>query len=224
MMHAVAHGGCTDMGAVRTWAETALKVDCGKKIPCRIKDSNCISITPGFSVSHCTLNWAISACKRLGKKMGSNPRQCYAWLFSQTLYPLNYPILACSCLGRKMMNLEWLWRQACDSVLVQIAEVSAATQEGLCRAQDWPQVMVWMGTGLAPGHGANGHRTGPGSWCERAQDRPRVMARTGTGLATGHSMNGPMTVATDWATVRWSHQLGFVVQSSVMFVLHCLLQ
>ena len=92
------------------------------------------------------------------------------------------------------------------------------------RAQDWPRVMVRTGTGLALGHGANGHRTGHGSWCERAQDRPRVMARTGTGLATGHSMNGPMTVATDWATVRWSHQLGFVVQSSVMFVLHCLLQ
>ena len=33
-MHAIAHGGCTDI--VR---ESALEVDCGRKIACRIGDS-----------------------------------------------------------------------------------------------------------------------------------------------------------------------------------------
>ena len=35
LMHAIAHGGCTD-----TERESALKVDSGRKIPCRTGDSN----------------------------------------------------------------------------------------------------------------------------------------------------------------------------------------
>ena len=35
LMHAIAHGGCTD-----TVRESALKVDSGRKIPCRTGDSN----------------------------------------------------------------------------------------------------------------------------------------------------------------------------------------
>ena len=35
LMHAIAHGGCTD-----TVRETALEVDSGRKVPCRTRDSN----------------------------------------------------------------------------------------------------------------------------------------------------------------------------------------
>ena len=49
-MHAIAHGGCTD-----TVRESALKVNSGRKIPCRTRDSNPRQYCAGLAFQSDTL-------------------------------------------------------------------------------------------------------------------------------------------------------------------------